>query len=107
VDFSLRKRACPSQEALVFFPRSEISSGAAAINRDNQWIRDYFDLPVEEDGVDYYIEKEYFVPRNAHQLEIVITAWKDLVELCTVESAIAVAGLKQFLASLDDLYQIL
>jgi hypothetical protein len=47
------------------------------------------------------------VPRIAHKLEIVITAWKDLVELCTVENSIAVAGLKQFLASLDDLYQIL
>jgi hypothetical protein len=91
----------------MFFPRSEIASGATAINRDKQRIRDYFDLPVEEECVDYYVKKEYFVLRNAHQLEIVITAWKDLVELCTVENSIAVAGLKQFLSSLDDLYQIL
>jgi hypothetical protein len=61
----------------MFFPQSEIASGAAAINRDKQWIRDYFDLPVEEECVDYYVKKDYFVPRSAHQLEIVITAWKD------------------------------
>jgi hypothetical protein len=46
----------------MFFPRSEIASGAAAINRDKQRIRDYFDLPVEEECVDYYVKKEYFVP---------------------------------------------
>jgi hypothetical protein len=91
----------------MFFPRSEMASGAAAINRDKQRIRDYFDLPVEEECVDYYIKKEYFIPRNTHQLEIVLTAWKDLLELCTVENSIAVTGLKHLLASLDDLYQIL
>jgi hypothetical protein len=37
----------------MFFPRSEMAAGAAAINQDKQRIRDYFALPVEEECVAY------------------------------------------------------
>jgi hypothetical protein len=69
---------------IMFFPRSEMP-GSSGVSRDKQRIRDYFDLPVEEDCIEYYIKKEYFIPSNVSQLEIVITAWRDLLELVTVK----------------------
>jgi hypothetical protein len=91
----------------MFFPRSEIPAGASVVNRDKQRIRGYFNLPVEEDCVNYYVQKEFFIPRSTNQLEIVVTAWKDLLELCTVPDSITVTGLSYFLTSFEDLYQIL
>lgn len=91
----------------MFFPRSEMSAGPSGTSRDKQRIRDYFDLPIEEDCVDYYVKKEYFIPSNVSQLEIVLTAWRDLIELITVKNSIATAGLHIFLKSFEDLYQIL
>jgi hypothetical protein len=91
----------------MFFSRLEMAAGAVAINQDKQRTRDYFDTPVEEECVAYYIKKEYFIPRSTHQLEIMLREWKDLLELYTVENSITMTGLKHLLASLDDRYQIL
>jgi hypothetical protein len=91
----------------MFFPRSEMAAGASGAGRDKQRIRDYFDLPIEDECINYYIKKEYFVPRNTYQLEIVLAAWKDLIELCTVKGSIATAGLRHFLRNYEDIYQIL
>lgn len=79
----------------MFHPPCEMSlGGASGTAREKQPVRDRFRLPVEDEWISHCLKKEWcVVPRNTHHLEIVLKAWKDLIELCTVKHSIATAGL--------------
>jgi hypothetical protein len=91
----------------MFFPRSEVASSVAGANQEKQRVRDYFDLPVEDECVSYYLKKEYYIPNCTHHLQIVMETWRDLIELVTVKRSIATVGLRCFLENLDEVWHML
>ena len=93
----------------MFRPRSPFSKSSAteSLIKGRGRIREFFDLDTDDETLNFYQKKEFFVPTSESELKIVLQTWHDLLVLLTVEDTIAAEGLALILEKYDDHYQII
>jgi hypothetical protein len=93
----------------MFHPRSPLTKGTlteSAIKGRGR-IREFFALDADEDTLQFYQKKEFFIPTSKHELNIVLQTWHDLLVLMTVKDSIATEGLSLILEHYDKHYQVI
>jgi hypothetical protein len=81
----------------MFYPKTADIGGKAFGKGDNELLREYLGMDVEESTLDYYLKQGYYTPSNPNDLRIQLQTALDMLELLTCDGTIAGKGLAHIL----------
>jgi hypothetical protein len=78
------------------YPRTR-NLGPVTFNRDRAQLREHLDLDVDNDTLNFYMKKEFYVAKDIHELQIQIETFRKWIKIPTVHDSVGTQGLTTML----------
>ena len=86
-------RANPGGFTLFMFHPKTVEMGSKGFDKNTARLREYFDMEVTDETIEFYAKQGFFHPKNPHDMRIQLQTAHDMLELLTCKGTIAAAGL--------------
>ena len=86
-------RANPGGFTIFMFHPRTVEMGSKGFDKNTARLREYFDMEVTDETIEFYAKQGFFHPKNPHDMRIQLQTAHDMLELLTCKGTIAAAGL--------------